>query len=133
MTDHNSAMMMREIRKQLGHSVPPPGVPEAEVLPTVFVVSCLPEGHDDRFTYTVRVQYRGKGKYTVRNGLRYADAEGAWLYEPDFDEGDSAEEQWFAARRFDLDDALRLARQLAPTLTYGGRTVADVLAEAVQS
>ncbi|MGW8679589.1 hypothetical protein ACWGNN_00720 [Streptomyces sp. NPDC055817] len=133
MTDPKPAMTMREIRKQLGHSVIAPGTPDVEVLPTAYVASCLPEGHDERMEYTIRVEYRGRGKYVVRYRLKYADADGAWDCDPNFDEDDAAEEQWRKAHYFGLTDALRLARQLAPTLTYHGRTVADVLAEAVQS
>jgi hypothetical protein len=130
MTDQPShpAMTMREIREALGHTVPPPGIPEPTVLPTTYVVSCLPEGHDDRFTYTVRVQYRGDGRYAVRFGLRFYSTDGTWEYEPDFDEDSAAEALWLKAHRFDHDTALRLARELASTLTYRGLSVADVLA-----
>jgi hypothetical protein len=135
MTDPKPAMTMREIREQLGHQVPPPGVPDAAVLPVRFVVSSVPEGHDARHAYTINVQYRGEGLYTVGHGLAYADAEGAWSYEPgrsEDDEPDAVAVDWIAAHRFDLTDALRLARRLAPTLTVRGRSVADVLAEGAQ-
>jgi hypothetical protein len=137
MTDQKPAMTMREIREGLGHEVPPPGVPDAEVLPVRFVVSSVPEGHDDRYTYTINVQYRGEGLYSVGHGLAYADADGAWGYEPgrsseDDEHDDAATPDWIAAHRFDLTDALLLARRLAPTLTVRGRSVADVLAEGAQ-
>lgn len=103
------------------------------IQPTRFVASVLPEGHDDRWTYALQVEYRGEGQYAVRNGLQFADADGAWSYEPDFDEDDAAEQQWLRPYYFELTDALRLARRLAKTLTYCGRSVADVQAEAVQS
>lgn len=105
-----------------------PAIPEPTALPTAYVVSCLPEGHDDRLTYTVRVQYRGDGLYAVLRGLRQYGTDGTWEYEPDHDEDSPAEHEWLAAHRFDHDTALRLARELAPTLTYCGHSVADALA-----
>lgn len=136
MTDQpRPAQTMREIRERLGHVQP--GIPAPTVLPTAYVVSCLPEGHDDRYTYTINVQYRGDDRYAVRHGMSYANGEGAWSYEPgrgseDDELDDAAELDWIAAHRFELSDALRLARRLAPTLAVRGRTVADVLAEGAQ-
>lgn len=122
------AMTMREIREALGHKTP--SIPEPIVQPTRYVVSCLPEGHDDRIIYTIRVQYEGAGLFSVRHGLRQYDTDGQWSYTPDFDEDDTTEAEWLKTRRFEHDTALRLAKELAPTLTYRGRTVADALAGA---
>lgn len=132
MTDTDRpAMTMREIREHLGHQVPPPGIPEPTVQPTGYLVSCLPAGHDDRWTFTVQVQHAGRDKFAVRHGIRHYGTDGTWSYEPSFDEDDDAAElEWIHAHRFDHDEALRTAKQLAPTLTYRGRTVADALAAA---
>jgi hypothetical protein len=105
-------------------------IPEPTVQPTGYVVSCLPEGHDNRWTFTVQVRHTGHGLFAVKHGIRQYGTDGAWSYEPDFDEDDDAEAAWMAAHRFDHDTALRLARELAPSLTYRGRSVADVLADA---
>lgn len=101
-------------------------IPEPIIQPTRYVVSCLPEGHDDRIIYTLQVCYEGSGLFSVRHGLRQYGADGEWAYVPDFGE-DDAEAEWLKDRRFDHDTALKLARQLAPTLTCRGRTVADAL------
>lgn len=103
-------------------------IPEPAVQATGYVVSCLPEGHIDRWTFTVQVKYAGNGLFAVRHGIRHYGTDSAWSYEPDFDEDDAAEQAWMAEHRFDHDTALRLARELAPTLTYRGWTVADALA-----
>jgi hypothetical protein len=135
MTHPKPAMTMPEIREALGHPVPPPGVPEPTVLPTGYVVSCLPEGHDDRWTFTVQVRYRGRDRFAVEHGIRQYGSDGTWSYEPGWAEDGSdekAEEAWLAEHRFDHDTALRLAKELAPRLTYRGRAVADVLAEGAQ-
>jgi len=129
MTTDHPAMTMREIREELGHKVPPPGIPEPTVQPTGYVVSCLPEGHDDRWTFTIQVRHMGGGRFAVKHGIRHYSTDGTWSYEPDFDEDDDAENAWLAEHRFDHDTALRLAKELAPTLTYRGVSVADVLAQ----
>jgi hypothetical protein len=108
---------------------PPPGIPEPSVQATGYLVSCLPEGHDDRWTFTVQVRYSGHGLFAVKHGIRHYGADGIWEYEPYFDEDDDAEAAWLAAHRFDHDTALRIAREQAPRLTYRGRSVAEVLTE----
>jgi hypothetical protein len=121
------AMTMREIREQLGHVQP--GQPEPIVQATGYVVSCLPEGHDDRWTFTVQVKYAGGDRWAVRHHLRHYSVDGTWEYEPDHGEDDAAETAWKQAHTFDHDTALRIAREVAPSLTYRGRSVADALAE----
>lgn len=118
-------------------------IPDPTVQTTGYLVSCLPEGHDDRWTYTVRVSYRGEGLWSVQARGQYVDANGtrspgfSWSGCPDepatqaeMDAFDAEQAVWLKAYRFDHDTALRIAKQLAPTLTYRGRTVADALAEA---
>lgn len=127
------AMTMREIREGLGHKTPPPGVPEPTVLPTAYVVSCLPIGHDERWEYTINVRHQQDGLYTVQHGQKLYGTDGTWEREPGWPEtGIDEGTVWLAAHRFDHDTALRLARELAPRLTYRGRTVADALAEGAQ-
>lgn len=106
-------------------------IPEPTVQPTRYLVTCLPEGHDDRWTFTIQVQHTGRGLFAVRHGIRHYGSDGTWSYEPDFDEDDAAEAEWAKEHRFDHDTALRLAKELAPTLTYRGLSVVDVLAGGV--
>jgi hypothetical protein len=111
------------------------------VQPTAYLVSCLPEGHDDRWTYSIRVTYRGDGLWSVQRRGQYVDANGipspgfSWSGGPDepateaeMDSFDKEQAAWLAVHRFEHDTALRLAKELAPTLTYRGRSVADALA-----
>jgi hypothetical protein len=136
------AKTMREIREGLGHVQP--GEPEPIVETTGYLVSCLPEGHEERWTFAVRVANRGEGLWSVQRRGQYVDANGtpspgfAWsggLGEPateaEMDSFDKEQAVWLAAHRFDHDTALRLARALAPHLTYRGRTVADALANPI--
>ncbi|MFI6560354.1 hypothetical protein [Streptomyces sp. NPDC050534] len=136
------AMTMRQIREGLGHIEP--GQPDPIVQTTGYTVSCLPEDHDERWTYTVRVSYRGDGLWSVQCRSQYVDADGkrspgfCWSRGPqepatqaEMDDFDAEQAEWLKAYRFDHVTALRIAKQLAPTLTYRGRTVADALAEPV--
>lgn len=103
-------------------------VPDPDVQPTGYVVSCLPEGHDDRWAFTIQVKYTGNNLFAVRHGIRDYGTDGTWNYEPGWPEhGIDESVAWLAAHRFDHDTALRLARELAPTLVYRGRSVADAL------
>ncbi|GAX57242.1 hypothetical protein [Streptomyces olivochromogenes] len=106
---------------------------QATILPIRYVVSSLPEGHEDRYTFTINVHYRGNGQYSITQRLRCYGTDGTWSYEPDFGEDDQAEAAWLATHQFDHDAALKLARELAPTLTYRGRTVADALKESADA
>ncbi|MGW2720810.1 hypothetical protein [Streptomyces sp. NPDC001492] len=119
-------------------------IPEPTVQTTGYTVSCLPEGHDERWTFSVRVSYRGEGLWSVQCRGQYVDANGQrspgfqWSHGPqepatqaEMDAYDAEQAIWLKAYRFDHDTALRIARELAPTLTYRGRSVADVLSPAV--
>ncbi|MFD8234036.1 hypothetical protein ACFV20_19410 [Streptomyces sp. NPDC059696] len=140
MTDQpKRAMTMREIREGLGHVKP--GQPEPIVQATGYVVSCLPEGHDERFLFTVQVEYRGDGKWAVVNRTRLLGYDGTWSFgfhwrdgaEPttddECDEYEKAQGEWIAAHRFDHDTALSLAKEAAKRLEYRGYGVAQALAE----
>ncbi|WP_328545411.1 hypothetical protein [Streptomyces europaeiscabiei] len=101
-------------------------VPEATVLATEYSVSCVPEDCVDSFIFSTRVQYRGSGRYAViRGGDMCLGADGTWDHGvKEYDRG----EAWLDAHRFDLDTALRLAKEQAPLVTVNGHTVTDVLA-----
>src|SRR5690606_10760484 len=129
MTDQpKPAMTMREIRESLGHAKP--GQPEPIVQATGYVVSCLPEGHDNRWTFTVQVKYAGRDRWAVKHGIRHYGADGTCEYEPDHGEDDAAEAARQQEHTFDHDTAPRTAPKVAPTLTHRAWSVADVLAEA---
>jgi hypothetical protein len=120
---------------------PQPGIPEPTAQPTRYVVSCLPEGHDERWVFTLQVEYRCNDQWSVRSRSRFLGTNGTWSQgfawsdgpdepatEAEMDSFDKEQAAWLAEHRFDHDTALRLARELAPTLTYRGHSVADALA-----
>lgn len=88
---------------------------------TRFEIDMLPEDDINAGTWKVSVEYRGRGKWAVlRGGQRCLSTDGAWDWEPR-----EREDEWLAAHRFDLDDALRLAEEHAPKLIVNGFTAAE--------
>lgn len=114
------AMTMREITDALGHTTP--GTPRARVQATRYEVSILPEGDINRSVFTINVEYRGDGRWAaVRHG-ECLNSVGEWSYEMRPSERDDA---WLDEHRFDLGDALRLAKAAAPHLRVNGHTAID--------
>ena len=111
MTDQPArpAMTMGEIRKALGHTDPP-----VLVEATRYAVSVLPR-HDVNFNaYVLHVQRR-------RDGWGITDGFG-WLEGPN---GHWTLDHYEAKSFTDLDDALAVARQLAPGVVCNGVTAAE--------
>lgn len=143
-TDAEFAAAMRETEGRARAETA--DVPPATVQPTRYFVSCLPEGHDERSAWSLTVEYRGGGRWVVfRHALSCLGADGTWSWgyqwrdgtqEPATDdewtEYHAGRDAWLAEHRFDLDTALRLAREHAPLITVNGYTVSDVLRMAEQ-
>jgi hypothetical protein len=128
MTDqHRPAMTMREIREGLGHVKP--GHPEPIVQATRYTVNCLPEDGIDSHVFEITVEYRGHDRWAVKRHSQCLAADGTWDYEMRPSERD---DDWLDAHRFDLDTALKLAKEAAPKVTVNGFTVADALRMAQQ-
>lgn len=128
MTDQpRPAMTMREIREGLGHVQP--GQPEPTVQATRYTVNCLPEDGIDSHVFEITVEYRGRGLWAIKRHSQCLAADGSWDYEMRPSE---REDEWLATHRFDLDTALKLAKEAAPKVTVNGFTVADALRMAQQ-
>ncbi|MFD8845460.1 hypothetical protein [Streptomyces pseudogriseolus] len=102
-----------------------PNVPEPTIHPVEYVVSCLQSNNINFDLYAIRVQYRGDGRYAVIGlGDMCLGVDGTWDHGvKEYDRGDD----WLDAHRFDLETALRLAKEQAPLVTVNGRTVSDAL------
>lgn len=114
---------------------------EPLVQPSSYLVSLLPEGHDDRYMFTVQVDYRGGGLWSVKNRSRILGVDGTWCTGFDWSGGpdepateaemaqfDREQAAWLDAHRFDEETALRLAKDACRALSYRGWTAADALA-----
>lgn len=116
-------------------------IPEPTVTTSRYLISCLPENHDERFLFTVQVEYRGNGQWAVINRTRLLGHDGQWEFgfswrdgaEPstddECDEYEKAHGEWIAAHRFDEHTALYLAKEAAKRLEYRGYGVAQALAD----
>lgn len=99
---------------------------EVNVQPTEYLVSCLPLDDITAHVFTIKVQWRASDRWAVLlRGTWALGIDGEWDYEPIPSE---RTDEWKAAHRFDLDTALRLAKEAAPDLTCNRWTVADALA-----
>ena len=115
------AMTMREIREGLGYVQP--GQPEPTVQATVYEVSLLPEGDINRLSFTINVEYRGGDRWAVVRSRQCMNAAGEWSWESIPSE---REDDWLAEHRFDLNTALRLAKEQAPKVVVNGMTALSV-------
>jgi hypothetical protein len=100
-------------------------VPEPTVQPTRYVVSCFQPDDHEGAVFNLSVEYRGRGLWAVVRLGYCLGADGQWSYESIPSE---REDDWLAAHRFDLEQAIRLAKEAAPDVTVNGYTVADALA-----
>ena len=114
------------------------------VQPTKYIVTCLPEDPDDlgSHVFGLSVEYRGAGRWGVFRGSHCclgADGTWSWGYrgpdgdrEPETDAECDAynrgQDAWLAEHRFDVETALRLAREAAPLVTVNGITVEQAIA-----
>lgn len=94
--------------------------------PVEYEVCCLTDDDINSAAFTITVRYRGNGRWAVQRGEHSClGADGKWAQGiKEYDRGES----WLRAHRFDLDTALRLAKEAAPKITVNGYTVADALA-----
>ncbi|MDX2999471.1 hypothetical protein PV382_44500 [Streptomyces scabiei] len=124
MTDNPIPNWYRAVTERAAKEAPT--VPEATALATDYSVSCVPENCVDAFIFSIRVQYRGSGRYAViRGGDMCLGSDGTWDHGvKEYDRGQA----WLDHHRFDLDTALRLAKEQAALVTVNGHTVSDVLA-----
>ncbi|MDX3637798.1 hypothetical protein PV728_48020 [Streptomyces europaeiscabiei] len=103
--------------------------PEPIVQPTAYSVNCLPEDGIDSHVFEITVEYRGKDRWAVKRHSQCLSSEGVWEWEMRPSE---REDDWLDTHRFDLDTALKLAKEQAPLVTVNGFTVTDALRMAEQ-
>jgi hypothetical protein len=105
-------------------------VAEPYVFTTRVSVNLLPPSDPHGHVFEITVEYRGRDQWAIlRNGWCLS-RDGAWDYELRPSE---REDDWLDAHRFDLDTALRLAKEAAPGVTVNGLTAAQALARLVES
>ena len=108
------------------------GMDDARVTVTSYEVSIWPEDCSgmDSAMYCCSVTHSGYGNWSVRRGSASSDApvlgiDGQWHHERLPSERTKRE---LAEHRFDLETALKLAREMAPRVTINGQTAEEALA-----
>lgn len=92
---------------------------------TEYTVCDLPEDDINHSAFAVKVAYRGRGLWAVTRHRYCLSRTGEWHYESMPSE---RTDEWLTEHRFYRDEALRLAREAAPTVRVNGMTVADLKA-----
>ena len=103
-------------------------VPEPTVRVVRYEVCALPDGHSWRRHFILHVEWRGNDRWAVTQDWDLKPclaSDGQWDFEPRPSERTP---EWAEGHYFDLDTALRLAKEAAPELTMNGYTPADMLA-----
>jgi hypothetical protein len=89
-----------------------------------FRIAVLPAGHPLRDFASITVRLCSSGLWQVDRLGFLLDRTGRW------EQGAKRSPEWRAAREFTLDEALRLAREAAPSVRVGDSTVRDELGAA---
>lgn len=107
-------------------TTPPPAlIDPPQVRVTEYSVSMLPEDVPDASHWTIRVQYRGGGKWAVSDGFRLYDRDGRPEPEPL-----PSEDDWLDRFQHSEADALALAERLARTVRVGVYRAASLMTAA---
>lgn len=89
-------------------------------------ISSMPEDMPERYHFTIEVKRTAPERFAVRwRGDCWNNETHEWDYEHIPSE---RTDEWKAAHRYSYDEAIRLARELAPTLKTNGRTVHEWMA-----
>lgn len=91
---------------------------EVFVRPTRYEVTAWPGPTDavNRSHYVLTVEWRGNDNWCVTDGFGCYRADGDREYEP---QPSSRDDDFISRTRFPLDEALELAKRIAPTMTVG--------------
>ena len=100
-------------------------VPEPEARITRYEVSCAPR---TEWGFIVFVAEDADG-WAVVNQYRFLNTDGVWTEGSDLVDDADAWRVWRLSCRFDLDTAMRLAKEVAPLITVNGKTTAQHLAD----
>jgi hypothetical protein len=93
---------------------------------SVFQESDDPDHDIGLSSWDVTVAYRGRGLWAVTHHSYCLNKNGGWDYEMRPSERD---DDWLGEHRFPLDEAVRLAKQIAPHISINGRTAAELKIE----
>lgn len=98
--------------------------PEPTVTATEYTVSLLPADNVNHRAYRIIVRRVDTDRWRVEDTMGdFLSMAGVWEAGPW-----GTRERWVQLHTFGLDEALRLAQEVAPNVTVNGRTAVEVLA-----
>lgn len=89
--------------------------------PTTYTVTCLPDETPDAHSWSLTVEYRGRGLWAVKHGSFCLSRTFEWDHEM---RPSSREDEWLRAHRFTFEEALDYAKRAAPQVIVNGFTPA---------
>ncbi|MGW2116026.1 hypothetical protein [Streptomyces zhihengii] len=95
----------------------------ADVEVSSYRIALLPAGHPMRSFAAITVRLCDSGRWQIDRLGFLLDADGRW------EQGTRRSSEWRAAREFDLDAALRMARAAAPAIRVGESTVGTLIGD----
>lgn len=105
---------------------------EPIVHPAAYWVNVLPEDFPDSYHWTIKLEYRGRGLWAIIHSMQVYGHDGTWDWEP----SPSTREEidgWLENYRWTLEEAIDVAKQLAPTVKVMGRTAEQWRQESEQN
>jgi hypothetical protein len=112
------------VSRIVGKGAGEPAAPEPVVRVSRYTVSCLPESETQRGSWDINVEERGEGRWAVLHIGQCLGSDGRFVYEPS---PSNRTDEFLAAHRFGLDEALALAKRAAPDVVVNGMKPADVV------
>lgn len=95
----------------------------ADVEVSAYRIALLPVGHPMRSFAAITVRLCDSGRWQIDRLGFLLDADGRWEHPT------RRSREWWAAREFDLETALRLARAAAPAIRVGDSTVGALIGD----
>lgn len=109
----------------------PNAAPGVRCVATEYMVTCVPDDVPQGYVWAVWVHWRGTDRYCVSRGQNqhpnevWSSVEGDWVWESIPSE---RRDEFIAATRFSIAEALEIADGLAPNVVVNGYTPQDVIA-----
>ena len=104
------------------NSYPEVELGEIETRISGFLVSAVPSTDPEWGTFSVRVELREKGRFAVCRNGRVVGPDDQWQYEM---QPSSRTAKFLRETRFSLDEALQIAKRVAPLVSVNGITASE--------
>lgn len=98
-------------------------LPELTVRATRYMVNAVPETAPDAYVFEVAVEWRSEDQWAVMWHSRCLSKSGKWDFEP---LSSSRTTRWKNNHRFSFEEAMKRAKEIAPSVTVNGHVAREV-------